>query len=87
MDTTNGQRLMPFHWREYDDPLTGEEGYECLWCGYELCASRAGSWAVWGSRATDDAPIVSWRDQARGTDTEDAMRRAQAAAMALHRLR
>lgn len=71
-----------FNWKEHN--FGGEKSHECSYKGLTLFASTSGSWAVWDKVSVE--PIVSWRSQVKGSDLQDAQRRAQAAAMVLHQL-
>lgn len=66
--------MEPFRWVG-----DGADGNVCYWLDMTLVAFDDGRWEVY--EQGKEIPFVSWRQQTIGTNTEDAIRRAQSAAM------
>lgn len=80
--------LQTFRWEQ---PYgIADHQHRCSWEGFELWASGTGEWRVLREPMFEDGQwimLVDDQQQVAGTDLQDAMRRAQAAAMVLHFLR
>lgn len=74
----------PFEWVPMTAPTDTEPTMQSDWNGWHLVADFNGRWSV-GTRTHGSR--ISSNTQAPGIDLQDAMQRAQAAAMILHQLR